>query len=1043
LRFSLDLSSDIGQEKSNCLTRDSTLVSTNDGLRRNRKALLSDLSALVKTAKRLQEYTGSSQPSQADADDINNTIDEMILRAFKIVTRGVRFLDVLEDDMRTRQTPVHKFMATVAEEAYNPPTPPAESTSFEGAQHGDHAYEAASRRSSSHSSGSVQRPDEQTKRSSHKRASTTHSSHTSSSRPLSMSRPASVQIKRQSISHRLSASLSPAQRQNLVSEKLNVSHDTFLSHLGSFIGRLHLQSQSSTDLITAVRQSVTAGRDLLRVVEMVCDHDNQSADALEACRNSMYEKINKLVGAARDIITSSVIDDEDVVMPKQNGRLLMAATGCVKAAGECVAKTKFVIERIGDFEFEPHSGSLGIDIASIGAVAEAEAKLPAEPTEDAPAEPASRPPPPPLVIPSYEKPLPEVPLGSPIVESTGPKSPPRTLDRVVEHETLESATTLDSKRSSTMSLLPPLPKMTDSLMSQDECSPTDHSSIANDGDFQRPFRAGSIAISSSGTSSTYISSMRDSESSMLSQTSTRATTPDISSYVPRSQPSLSDLSLSGSQSTLADDMDDGESKMLEKTFAHELLHNKEGQITGGTLPALVERLTTHDSTPDSIFVSTFYLTFRLFVTPTELAKALVDRFDYVGESPHIASPVRLRVYNIFKGWLESHWRERSDHEALSVIEPFAQDKLGKVIPTAGRRLLELAQKVSSTDGPLVPRQVSSMGRTLTSISQYIPADTPLPPTNMTKSQMGSLKNWKMGGSNPTILDFDALELARQLTIKEMEIFCSIMPEELLGSEWTKRSGSNAVNVRAMSTLSTDLSNLVADTILHYDDAKKRATVIKHWIKIAHRCLELNNYDSLMAIICSLNSSTIIRLKRTWDIVSQKRKDMLKGLQAIIEPEKNYAVLRRRLNDHVPPCLPFVGMYLTDLTFVDAGNAATRQLPGQGDGEGMPVINFDKHTRTAKIIGELQRFQIPYRLAEVPELQEWIQAQIVRVKSSSEHENVQQYYRKSLLLEPRETLQSRHSPEDSVTSISAVSKEKFDIFSWTHSRDKSNAGPTPV
>jgi hypothetical protein len=536
--------------------------------------------------------------------------------------------------------------------------------------------------------------------------------------------------------------------------------------------------------------------------------------------------------------------------------------------------------------------------------------------------------------------------------------------------------------------------------------------------------------------------MRDSESSMISQTSTRATTPDLTPYVPRNQISMSDLSVTGSQSTLADDESEGESKMLEKTFAHELLHNKEGQITGGTLPALVERMTTHDSTPDSMFVSTFYLTFRLFATPVELAKALIDRFEYVAQSPHIAGPVRLRVYNVFKQWMESHWRELSDHEALTVIEPFAKEHLTKVLPAAGKRLLDLVQKVSSNDGPLVPRFVSAMGKTSTSIAQYIPADAPLPASNMNKAQTSALKNWKMGGSNPSILEFDPLELARQLTIKEMNIFCSISPEELLGSEWTKRSGSNAVNVRAMSTLSTDLSNLVADTILQYDDAKKRAVIIKHWIKIAHKCLELNNYDSLMAIICSLNSSTIVRLKRTWEVVSVRRKDMLKGLQAIVEPDKNYAVLRRRLNDHVPPCLPFVGTYLTDLTFVDAGNPATKQLPGIGDEEGMSVINFDKHTRTAKIIGELQRFQIPYRLAEVPELQEWLQAQIVRVKSCSEHENVQQYYRKSLLLEPREIMHPKFSPAESqgsFNSAQSAQKEKFDLFAWTHSsRDKDRA-----
>ena len=1026
------------------MTRESPIVQGNEGLRRTRKALLSDLSSLVKTAKRLQEFTASPDPTQSETEAVNDTIDEMILKAFKIVTRGVRFLDVLEDDMNQRHPPVHRIMATVSEEVYNPPTPPAESTSFAGSQHEDLASDAVSRRSSSHSSASAlsgwQRSDEQTKRQSYKRMSSAYSNN--ASRPLSFTRPSPINHKRQSISHRLSltASVPPERRQNLVSERLNSSHDTFLSYLGSFIGRLHLQSQSSSDLLITIRQSVTAGRELLMVVEVVCGHDAQSFEYLEPAKEAMHERINKLVSSARDIITSSDADDEDVVMPQQNGRLLMAATGCVKAAGECVAKTKFVIERIGDFEFEPQTEGLVIDVDVIAAAVEVETEAKHTAREStteeviAPPEPVLRPPPPPLIIPSYEKPLPEVPLGSPPPEDNVARLSLGTLHPVAEDETASSAST-DSKRSSRRSLLPPLPRMTGSpLMGHDDYSPLENSSAGHDSEFQPSYRSGSIAVSSSGTSSTYLSSMRDSESSLLSQASTRATTPDLTAYVPRNQPSMSELSVTGSQSTLADDADEGESKMLEKTFAHELLHNKEGQITGGTLQALVERLTTHDSTPDSMFVSTFYLTFRLFATPIELAKALIDRFDYVAESPHIAGPVRLRVYNVFKGWLESHWRNLSDEEALSLIEPFAGDKLSRVLPGAGRRLLELAQKVSSTDGPLVPRQVSSMGKTSTSIAQYIPADTPLPPPNMSKSSISALKNWKMGGSPPTILEFDPLELARQLTMKEMNIFCSIMPEELLGSEWTKRSGSNAVNVRAMSTLSTDLSNLVADTILQYDDAKKRAVIIKHWIKIAHKCLELNNYDSLMAIICSLNSSTIVRLKRTWDIVSQKRKDMLKGLQAIVEPDKNYAVLRRRLHDHVPPCLPFVGTYLTDLTFVDAGNPATKQLPGVGEHDGMPVINFDKHTRTAKIIGELQRFQVPYRLAEVPELQEWIQAQIVRVKSSSEHENVQQYYRKSLLLEPRENLHPRASPIEGHSALnSAVSnKEKFDIFAWTHS-----------
>ena len=391
------------------MTRESPIVQGNEGLRRNRKALLSDLSSLVKTAKRLQEYTASSDPTQSETDAVNDAIDEMILKAFKIVTRGVRFLDVLEDDIRQRHPPIQRFMATVTEEAYNPPTPPAESTSFTGSQHEDPASDAASRRSSSRSSASAlsgsQKADEQTKRQSFNRMSSAYSNN-AYSRPLSLSGPTSVNLKKQAVSHRLSltAPVPPERRQNLVSERLSSGIDTFLSYLGSFIGRLHLQSQSSSDLLETIRQSVTAGRELLMVVEIVCRHDTQSFEYLEPARQAVHERINKLISSARDIMASEELGDEGVVMPQQSGGLLMAATGCVKAAGECVHKTKFVIERIGDFEFEPQTHGLGIDVDSIGAVIEVQTdaiSVPTDPTEEvvAPSEPASRPPPPPLIIP--------------------------------------------------------------------------------------------------------------------------------------------------------------------------------------------------------------------------------------------------------------------------------------------------------------------------------------------------------------------------------------------------------------------------------------------------------------------------------------------------------------------------------------------------------------------------------------------------------------------------------------------------------------------
>jgi hypothetical protein len=296
---------------------------------------------------------------------------------------------------------------------------------------------------------------------------------------------------------------------------------------------------------------------------------------------------------------------------------------------------------------------------------------------------------------------------------------------------------------------------------------------------------------------------------------------------------------------------------------------------------------------------------------------------------------------------------------------------------------------------------------------------------ISRSQSNALLNWKAGGSCPSIVDFDPVEVARQVTIKQMTLFCSISPEELLGSKWTKHGGVGAPNVKAMSSFTTGLTNLVIDSILNFEEVKKRALAIKHWIKIAHQCSLLRNYDALMAITCGLTATSIKRLKLTWDAVPAKRKEMLKSLQAAVDFNQNFKVLRAQLHDQVPPCLPFLGMFLTDLTFVDVGNPATKTSD-----TGLTVINFDKHTRTAKCIGELQRFQIPYRLTELPDFQDWLAAQIdgVREKDTPGSNAQAAHYRKSLLLEPRETQQLR-TPVEGPSSLPGSS-----MFSWIRSNN---------
>ncbi|KAF2635954.1 ras guanine-nucleotide exchange protein Cdc25p [Massarina eburnea CBS 473.64] len=1054
-------------EKTECLTRDSSLIVAHVGLRRMRKGLLGDLSSLVKAAKRLQDILQSSETP------VFPHLDEIVLKAFKLVTRAVRFLDIWAQDAVS-------LSFDLGDGSNNRPlTPPSDSV--------DPTVQAPT--TPNHNDADVTPTNEDASSVSPTNATATHNEMNSANQPpripgrLSVAFslpsdsdalqspvfPPSLQTHghRLSITHRLSYSgkSQGARKQSLASERLNAAHDAFLGFIGSFIG-LHLQSRSSEELTLTTQESVIACRKLLAVVEEVWERDSRRSEPLEQAREVMYTRLTDLVQATKDMFGGSQYGlGEEVVMPEAGKQLVDAATSCVRSAGDCVAKARLVIERIGDFEFEIEDETLSKAVFDqIAQAAESESKDLEAPQPSEPAsEPGRRPsehtletekplpappiesderkmPPPPLVI-SESKPLPRVPQQIPnsnALQPGSPMSPP-----------LGDSPTLPSFRMSRTSL-PPLQQVPTSHLPQS--TPSEYSqspASATRRFFPKGVRADSVNASVADSSSSYRYSMRGDTGSIISLTSTRATTPEHSPSKKRSSQafvSSSFGSVSELHSVASEDLSAAEEHLLETTFAHELVYNKEGQITGGSLPALVEQLTTHESTPDIVFVSAFYLTFRLFTTPIELAQCLINRFDYIGDSKTVGVPVRLRVYNVFKGWLESHWVSETDSAALGIIFSFATGKLRTAIPHAGKRLAELTSKVTEVRaGALVPRLASSLNKAHIFLAPD--GHTPAPLTS--RSQINALKAWKEGQRQCMITEFNPQEVARQLTIIESRLFCSIQPEELLCLEWQKKTGSKAVNVRAMTALANDLANLVADSILIYEDIKKRATVIKHWVKIGMFCLELHNYDSLMAIVCSLNSSMVQRLKKTWEVVSANTKSRLEELKTVTEVGRNYTVLRQRLQTVVEPCIPFIGFYLTDLTFIHEGNSTTRLLHGESDPASASVINFDKYMKTARIIDQIQSFQQPHRLAPVPEMQEWMESQIQRVRSS-EQANVQSYYRRSLLLEPREPPQvvkaAAAGIEDGAPgALSAdhrtTSKERFDFRSFHFSTNVVKERPT--
>lgn len=90
-----------------------------------------------------------------------------------------------------------------------------------------------------------------------------------------------------------------------------------------------------------------------------------------------------------------------------------------------------------------------------------------------------------------------------------------------------------------------------------------------------------------------------------------------------------------------------------------------------------------------------------------------------------------------------------------------------------------------------------------------------------------------------------------------------------------------------------------------------------FIKMAKRLNELHSFNSLMAIIVALKSAPIHRLKKTWSHVS--RRDVVfyeRMADVMFDTSDNKRKLRDMHMNCKLPCIPFLGLFLTDLIHID-------------------------------------------------------------------------------------------------------------------------------
>ncbi|KAL4263650.1 Ras-like guanine nucleotide exchange factor [Pleurotus pulmonarius] len=374
---------------------------------------------------------------------------------------------------------------------------------------------------------------------------------------------------------------------------------------------------------------------------------------------------------------------------------------------------------------------------------------------------------------------------------------------------------------------------------------------------------------------------------------------------------------------------------------------------------------------EETFRDVFLMTFRTFTTADIFFEMLVDRFwmhppdDLTADSQFAEwqekklSPTRKRVLTVFTVWLEDHRLLEEEPHIAQRLTDFLRLITQSPLAVVANLIVEKIQSLTFSPPQVFSPQIFSPG---------VPKRKD--------------KNWAEVGLSKQ----DPTNIAEQLCLLEFKLYSKISPQECLRSAKSKAHGDIIANLTAFCATYDRLSAWVKMSILTSDILSKRASTVDFWIKVAEKCKQLNNHASMSALINGLMSTVIQRLHLTW--AHSHRKQTLEALVRYNEPTGGFHAYRTLLQATEGPCVPFIGMYLTDISHIQdqysdetittpisthsassssslINSSFTNPAPSNGSSNSKePFICFQKRQRWYELISFMLKFQKrPYNIAE--------------------------------------------------------------------------------
>lgn len=202
------------------------------------------------------------------------------------------------------------------------------------------------------------------------------------------------------------------------------------------------------------------------------------------------------------------------------------------------------------------------------------------------------------------------------------------------------------------------------------------------------------------------------------------------------------------------------------------------------------------------------------------------------------------------------------------------------------------------------------------------------------------------------------KIARELTRMDWMMYSAIRPRDLirhvsLPAE-QKDKCTSLEHVNRMIQHFNHVAFWVANMILLREKAKHRAKALEKFMGVAWKLRQLNNYNSLGAVIAGINGTAVHRLAQTREPIPPQAQKEFMRLEILMGTQKSHFAYRLAYANTSTARIPFLPLHRRDLVLAEQGN---KTYVGLGESK---RINWKKFEIMGEVIISIrQSQQVPY------------------------------------------------------------------------------------